>query len=127
MAILEGVNLVKIYPGGKRAVESYGRIAARLACPAPDVLFVSDVAAGLDAALAELGEVTFDVCHFLSPQLPLDLEEFRHVFGRHPKSRKVQIVFSRQQTDGRGSGGNLSFNALAHPLEHSAVLAKSRP
>jgi enolase-phosphatase E1 len=38
--------------GGKRDVESYGRIAARLACPAPDVLFVSDVVAELDAARA---------------------------------------------------------------------------
>jgi enolase-phosphatase E1 len=38
--------------GGKRDAESYARIAARLACPAAGVLFVSDVAAELDAARA---------------------------------------------------------------------------
>jgi enolase-phosphatase E1 len=38
--------------GGKREAESYRRIAALLACPAVGVLFVSDVAAELDAAQA---------------------------------------------------------------------------
>jgi enolase-phosphatase E1 len=36
--------------GGKREAQSYGRIAADLACPAASMLFVSDVAAELDAA-----------------------------------------------------------------------------